>query len=206
MFKYVIFDFDGTIADSSEVFISAWNKLAERNSFTPIQSSDLNDLMKVSIKDRAKMMNFPLYKLPIYVPQMYKLYQQSLHDVTLFDGIKEMLTQLKQKNLEVAIISSNSEEIIHEFLERNNITTVGHVMCSSRIFGKDRLLRRFMKERNLNRDEVIYVGDEHRDLVACRKTGIPMIWVAWGFDAPEAMESTKPDYQVSTPSEILQIL
>lgn len=206
MVKYVVFDFDGTLVDSKDVFISAWNKLADKNSFKQIRSEDLEKIKKLSIKERGRMLDFPMYKMPVFISQFYKLYKESLQDVHLFDGIKEMLHGLEDKGYQMAIISSNSREIIQQFLERNDMTTISDVLCSNRIFGKDQLLKRFMKDKGLEADDIIYVGDEERDILACKKTGIPIIWVSWGYDAFEAIEATNPEYKVYSPEEILEVI
>lgn len=43
------------------------------------------------------------------------------------------------------------------------------------------------------------MGDEHRDIVACKKAGIKVIWVGWGFDAEEVVKAAKPDFMVYEP-------
>ncbi|MGN7400867.1 HAD-IA family hydrolase [Cytobacillus praedii] len=204
--KYVIFDFDGTIADSKIVFISAWNKIAEKYHFEKMKLTELENIKKLTIKERCKMLNFPMYKLPIIIPQLYKLYRQSINDLELFDGIKDVLTELNKKGVNTAIISSNSEENIQLFLKRNNIESVKDIICSSHIFGKDKLLSRFLKLKQLDADEVIYVGDEQRDIIACKKTGIKIIWVEWGYDSIEVVQAEEPDYKASSPAEIMQLI
>nr|WP_057765824.1 HAD-IA family hydrolase [Cytobacillus praedii] len=206
MVKYVIFDFDGTIADSKIVFISAWNKIAEKYHFEKMKLTELENIKKLTIKERCKMLNFPMYKLPIIIPQLYKLYRQSINDLELFDGIKDVLTELNKKGVNTAIISSNSEENIQLFLKRNNIESVKDIICSSHIFGKDKLLSRFLKLKQLDADEVIYVGDEQRDIIACKKTGIKIIWVEWGYDSIEVVQAEEPDYKASSPAEIMQLI
>lgn len=205
MIKYVIFDFDGTIADSKNAFISAWNHLAEKHSFQPLKHEELESLKKMTITQRSKLLNFPMYKLPIVMPEFYTLYRQSIREVTLFEGIKELLTVLNEKGYQTAIISSNSVENIKEFLNSNEIN-VSEIICSSRIFGKDRMIKKFLKSQQLLSSEVIYVGDEHRDIVACKKCNVKIAWVGWGYDGLEVIQSESPDYMIYDPSEILQIV
>ncbi len=206
MLKYVIFDFDGTIADSKMALLSSWNSLAKKHNFKEMKFDEIEILKKLSMKERCKLLNFPMYKLPIIIPQMYKLYRQAIHEVTLFDGVKDLLHELEKKGYKMTIISSNSKENILGFLKSHNIESVTKVLCSSNIFGKDKLIKKFLKDQKLKASEVMYVGDEQRDIVACKKTGVKMIWVGWGYDSIEVIEAEKPEYKVYTPVEILEVI
>lgn len=206
MIKYILFDFDGTLADSKNVFISVWNQLADQYKFKKIHHENLDALRKLSIKERAKQLNFPLYKMPLVIPEIYRLYKKSIKDIVLFDGVKPLLDQLESKGYQIVIISSNSEENIKEFLRENEVNSVKEVLCSSKVFGKDQVIKKFLQRNRLKESEVIYIGDECRDIVACKKIPVKVIWVGWGYDAAELVKLEKPDYMVHTPEEILDIL
>lgn len=204
--KHIIFDFDGTLADSTAVFASAWNTLAQKYKFKGIELKEIDALKKLSISERSKLFDFPMYKLPMILPQFYKLYRQSLNDVHLFEGMKEVLIEIDKRGYKILIISSNSKENILEFLKMNGIHCVADVLCSNRIFGKDKVMKKFLKEANVESSDVIYIGDEQRDIVACKKAGVPIIWVEWGYDAKEVVQNEEPEYIVTTPQEILEII
>lgn len=204
--KHIIFDFDGTLADSTAVFASAWNTLAQKYKFKGIELKEIDTLKKLSISERSKLFDFPMYKLPMILPQFYKLYRQSLNDVHLFAGMKEVLLELDKRGYKILIISSNSKDNIVEFLKINGIHCVTDVLCSNRIFSKDKVMKKFLKESNVSSSEVVYIGDEQRDIVACKKAGIPIIWVEWGYDAIEVIQNEEPEYKVATPDEILEII
>ncbi|KPN95369.1 HAD-IA family hydrolase [Lysinibacillus sp. ZYM-1] len=204
--KYIIFDFDGTLADSTAVFASAWNTLAQKYKFKGIELKEIDTLKKLSISERSKLFDFPMYKLPMILPQFYKLYRQSLNDVHLFEGMKEVLLEIDRRGYKILIISSNSKDNILEFLKMNGIHCVADVLCSNRIFGKDKVMRKFLQESNVSSSDVLYIGDEQRDIIACKKAGIPIIWVEWGYDAIEVIQKEEPEYKVATPEEILEII
>jgi len=204
--QHIIFDFDGTLADSTAVFSSAWNTLAQKYKFKGIELKEIDALKKLSISERSKLFDFPMYKLPMILPQFYKLYRQSLNDVHLFEGMKEVLIEIDKRGYKILIISSNSKENILEFLKMNGIHCVADVLCSNRIFGKDKVMKKFLKEANVESSDVIYIGDEQRDIVACKKAGVPIIWVEWGYDAKEVVQNEEPEYSVTTPQEILEII
>lgn len=204
--KYIIFDFDGTLADSTAVFASAWNTLALKYKFKGIELKEVEALKKLSIAERSKLFDFPMYKLPMILPQFYRLYRQSLNEVHLYDGIKEVLMDIDKRGYKILIISSNSQENILEFLKMNGIQCVSNVLCSNRIFGKDKVIKKFLKDSNITPSDVLYIGDEQRDIVACKKVGVPIIWVGWGYDAIEVVQQEEPEYKVATPQEILNII
>ncbi|MFJ7696939.1 HAD-IA family hydrolase [Lysinibacillus fusiformis] len=204
--KHIIFDFDGTLADSTAVFASAWNTLAQKYKFKGIELKEIDTLKKLSISERSKLFDFPMYKLPMILPQFYKLYRQSLNEVHLFEGMKEVLLEIDKRGYKILIISSNSKDNILEFLKMNGIHCVADVLCSNRIFGKDKVMKKFLKESNVSSSEVVYIGDEQRDIVACKKAGVPIIWVEWGYDASEVIQNEEPEYKVSAPEEILEII
>ncbi len=206
MIKYVVFDFDGTLADSKHIFVSAWNSLADKYNFKKLKQEELDLFQKMTMKERGKKLNFPMYKVPVIIPELYKSFSESLMEISLFPGIKEMLKELETNGYQIAIISSNSEENIKEFLKQKEIENISEVHCSSRIFGKDKMISKFLKSNNLEPTEVIYVGDEERDIIACKKTNVKVIWVNWGYDAEEVVQSVEPDYMVSSPEKILEVV
>jgi phosphoglycolate phosphatase len=203
--QFVVFDFDGTLADSKNVAISVINQLAARHKYKPVSPEALEELRKLTIAERCKMLGWPVYKLPLLAAELYRLYKHSLHEVNLFPGIRELLTELQRNNILVAILSSNSEQNIRTFLQANNLEFVQHVICSNRIFGKDKMLRKFLKTHRLQPENVLYAGDEVRDVVACKKCGIPIAWVSWGFDSRELVQPENPDFIVHSPADILNL-
>lgn len=204
--KYIIFDFDGTLADSTAVLASAWNTIAQKYKFKGIELKEIESLKKLSIAERSKLFDFPMYKLPMILPQFYRLYRQSLNDVHLYNGMKEVLLEIDKRGYKIFIISSNSQENILEFLKMNGIHCVSDVLCSNRIFGKDKVIKKFLKDTSITPSEVLYIGDEQRDIAACKKAGVPIIWVGWGYDSIEVVQQEEPDYKVATPQEILNII
>lgn len=113
--RFILLDFDGTLADSKEVFISVFNQLADLYRFKKIQPEDIGLLNAMPMKERFSYLQVPFYKLPILTSKFLSLYQQSLQEVKLFDGTKELLTALKDHGYNVAIVSSN---------DRKNITRI----------------------------------------------------------------------------------
>lgn len=206
MIKYIIFDFDGTLADSKAVFISVYNDIAQKHNYRQIDLENLQYLRTLTITDRCRYLKVPLYRVPFLAGEFLGLYKKSLDQIKLFEGIKEMLETLKSKDFQLAVISSNAENNIRMFLMNNGITSITQVYCSTSLFGKDELIKGFLKKYVLNKDDVLYIGDEVRDIQACKKAGIKVAWVEWGYELVEMAISAGPDYTVRRPDDIPKLV
>lgn len=143
--KYLIFDFDGTLANSIKALITAWNTIAQKYQLKELEFKDIAVLKKLSLTERSKFLNLPLHKVPVILPQFYQLYHQSLQHIHLFDGIKEVPLELEQKGYHIVIISSHAKDTILAFLNINGIQCVAEVLCSNPFAGKDKVLKKFLK-------------------------------------------------------------
>lgn len=206
MSKYVVFDFDGTLVDSKAVFIAAFNHLADKHRFKRIEPHNIDQLKQLSTLERIRVLKVPFYKIPVLTTEFIHLYKQSLHNVVLVDGMVEVLEQLNNKGYKTAIVSSNAVTSIQSFLQHNNIPYISDIYSSSRVFGKDKVLQKFLKKNKLRSTDVIYVGDEQRDIVACKRTGLRIVWVAWGFETEEVVNGSAPDFTARTPADIVQLI
>lgn len=194
--KWVLFDFDGTLVDSSEAFLHAWNAVAVKYHFKVAKKEHIPLLMTYTMKERAAMYQFPLYKLPIILPTMYKVYRQNMQLVTVKPHMREVIAALKEEGYRLAVLSSNDATNIELFSRTHELDQFEEILTSSKIFGKDAVIKKFLKAHNLAVEDVLYVGDETRDIIACQKVGLPVIAVTWGFDARPLLERAKPSYIV----------
>lgn len=206
LLKYIVFDFDGTLVDSLDIIVTGYNQMAEKYRAKTVEPQDIPRLKGMTIPERARYLNFRLYMFPLAALDIYKLYRQSLRRLRFFAGMRELLIGLHEQGFKLGIISTNSEHNIREFLERNGIDFIDDFHCSNNIFGKDKDIRKFLKVNRIKNTEMIYVGDEARDIVACQKNRVPVIWVSWGYDSLENIQRVKPDYMVDHPEEILSCI
>ncbi len=201
--NHVLFDFDGTIADSEKAALDIMSTLADRHGIRMIAPEEIEKYRKMPIKDRFKQLKLPMRKLPGWAKEYNHLFQESVGLVSPFQGIPEMLSSLYHQGYIISIISSNAENNIRRFLEKHQLDFITDVHCSHHVFSKDRMIKRLLRKWKLQSEDVVYVGDEHRDVVACKKAGVKVIWVRWGFDGHEAVMLENPDFVAEKPSDIL---
>lgn len=199
MIKYIVFDFDGTLADTFDII-----KTIAINEYDA-HDVDFESFKNESTKDFLKSMNIPLWKLPEMVLRVSSKLKNN-KDIKLFPGIIEMLSNLKN-NYKMGIVSSNSKENIIETLKKHNIENLFEFVYSdSSLFGKHLVLKKMCGKNKINPHEVMYVGDEDRDIIAAKKIKIKTIAVTWGFNSKEKLSRENPDYIVDSPMQIIDIV
>jgi phosphoglycolate phosphatase len=132
--------------------------------------------------------------------------EKEMKNIKFFPGVNKFLYDLKDKGYKLAIISSNRVENINKFIEFNKLNIFDFVHGKTDLFGKAGYLEKFLKDYNLKRTEVIYVGDEIRDVEACKKVGIKIIGVSWGLHTIETLKKNGVDYIVKKPVDIFKII
>lgn len=206
MYKYIIFDFDGTIVDSSNVFLHIGNQIAEKYGVNKITSEELKALNNLTVKEKCKKLGIPLYKVPSIAIEMLEHFYHYTDDLILIDGIKDAIMRLKEVGFSLGIISSNATSNIEKFLNSINLNVFDCIYSSPGIFGKHRTINKFLKKTNTENEHVLYIGDESRDIIACKKTKVKMIAVTWGYDSMELLKAHKPDFIACHPLDILDYI
>jgi phosphoglycolate phosphatase-like HAD superfamily hydrolase len=204
-YKYVFFDFDGTLADTEEVNFVIYQKLAEKYNLRNITLDELGHLKKMSAKEIIEYVELKKRYLPFMLKRGKKLLTQDIRNVKLcksdiFDTIK----QLKNMGIKVAVITTNSKTNVKLFLEEHNADYFDFV-ASSTMFGKESKMRKIMKKEKLKSSDVLYVGDEIRDIHAANRAGVDIASVGWGYNTVESLKKNKPQYLIFETKELLDI-
>jgi phosphoglycolate phosphatase-like HAD superfamily hydrolase len=204
--KIIIFDFDGTIADSLEMTIETFNELSEEYGFEKVNLAEVASFRKLTPSQILEKFKISKWKLPVLLKKGKDLFNSKIPFVRPFSGIKETLEKLRTENYTIGILSSNSKENIELFLKNNNINSFSFIHCESNLFGKSKAIKKTLQEQGVKIEEAIYIGDEVRDIEACKKCGIECISVAWGFNDREILEKYNPEYLIDNPEQLLNIL
>lgn len=204
MEKFLMFDFDGTIVNSRDLIIELYNEIAEREHYKKIDTVDIVGLSNISITDRCKRLNIPLHKIPFIALEVRKHYKKGLPNLKIDGPIAALLHRLKKEGFRLGIISSNDKSNIMEFLTNNELDIFECIFSEKNIFGKHHAINKFIKKNKLEIKDMIYIGDEVRDITACKKIGITVIAVTWGYDSLQYLLENSPDYVANNPKEIIE--
>jgi phosphoglycolate phosphatase len=201
-----IFDFDGTIADSMELALAEYNRLAPR---FRTKSVDRNDLARLrTMKARAAMREHGVsfWKLPFLVSSMRAAMHEHVHGLKPIEGVAEVLRALAASGCRCSILSTNSSANIARFLSQHQLELFEHVLGGSSLFGKARALKRLIRRAQLDASRVYYIGDEARDVDAATAAGVRSIAVSWGYADRAALASHSPTHIADQPVDLLRLL
>jgi len=206
MENVLVFDFDGTIVDSKDIGINIYNEIAEEYNFKKIDNSVVSNLSALSIAQKCKVLGIPISKIPFLAYKINEKFKNHILNVKVFDKMKDVLYSLDKSGYSLNIISSNTENTIKAVLQNNDLDIFKNIYSSKNIFGKHTVINSFIKKHKLNKKDILYVGDELRDIEACKKSKIKIISVTWGFDSHDLLLSGNPDFIAKTPADIIEIV
>jgi phosphoglycolate phosphatase len=200
-YEHIIFDFNGTLVNSSELMHEILNGLIQKSRFKCLIAKDFETSQKLPLIKKIKMLIFSIK----YQPRFLRIFNTRLSELEFADGAKAMLTFLNEKEQPFSILSSNSSDMIVQFFQLHGIQ-VGSVFKSQWLLGKKLAIKKFMKQKSCNAENMLYIGDEKRDIEVCNKLGVDIIFVKWGFDAGEDISRYDVKAVVQTPEELIGYL
>ncbi|MGN0548910.1 MAG: HAD family hydrolase [Acutalibacteraceae bacterium] len=213
-FDAVLFDFDGTVADTGEgVF------------FCVRHAIDVHGLEQPSDEEIRKFIGPPmtvsfhtLYPWltdddveSLMVSYREKYAETGLYKYYLYDGMTELLQKLKANGVKTAVASSKPQEALTEIIKVSGIDK--YFDC---IVGADKRYKDSDKAMIVNsaiektgvtdRSRILMVGDRKFDIVGAHKAGIVCAAVLFGYGSREEFVEYKADYIVESCEEIADIV
>ena len=203
MIKSIIFDFDGTIADTLKLTLDCANQVSLKYLNKKLNySKKIRDMKPLEI---IRELGIPIHKVQFYLKETQALLTTKADDIKLFKGMKPLLKKLK-RDYRIGIITTSKSELINSVLQKNNVDLIDFIFSGSSIFGKHAVLQELIKKHGLKKEETVYIGDEIRDVEASKKAGIKVIAVTWGYNARKALETAKADIVVDKPAELIKAI
>jgi phosphoglycolate phosphatase len=191
-YKLVIFDFDGTLADSFPWFISIANSVADAYNFKRIQAHEIETLRGFGAREVIQHLGVPWWKIPFIGRHVHRLAAEQIDQIRLFEGVDQLLQQLAEAGITLALATSNAYENARRVLGPENSARISYYECGTSIFGKRARFERILKRAGVHPHDALCIGDEIRDLEAAAGAGIPFGAVAWGFTHVEALQMLAP--------------
>jgi phosphoglycolate phosphatase len=201
----LIFDFDGTLVNSLDPTLRLANALAPEYGYRAAEPHEIEMLRSSSYRSIAAQLGIKWHKIPLIAARIRRELSSTVAEMGTFDGLPEVLKELRSRGLRFGILTSNARQNVERFLAAQGLTDFDFVTTSASVWGKQHRLKALLRRRGLSTAEVAYVGDEVRDIEATKALGICMIAVGWGYAAEGLLAAHAPDHLVRTPAELLTL-
>lgn len=202
----VIFDFDGTLANSVDLMFKLYNSHVDEFGYLPIARKEFSDLRRMGYPKIMRLKKIKARRLPKIMFTLSQEMHKSMDEVSPYDGIVDVLIKLRKNGYSIGVLTSNQASLVQEFFDKHSFPEFDFVVSEKTIFGKDKALKRIIKRFSLHKNKILYVGDEPRDVTASHKVGVRAIGVTWGLAGREGFETITPDFLVGTPKELLNVI
>ncbi len=205
--KYILFDYDGVIADSLPSVHTTYKQLSKmfHFSYPHRHSKDIHEsnwrifLGTLGLKDKETVEALEL--------EFHKLQKQMQEEVGLCRGIAKVIQELRRQGYALAICSGNYKDIINDRLKKKGIrkyfkAVLDYRDAEYRTKPDPILLDKAMKLLHAKPENTIYIGDMDGDILAARNANLyKVIAVTWGFHSQKRLKGA--DAVVHTPKDLI---
>ena len=191
-YRLVIFDSDGTLADSLPWMRSIFNELATEYGFRRVEDGDEGRYRKLEGHALLRELGLPLWKLPQVLAGMRRRMAACEVPIRMYAGVPEMLERMAGAGPILAVVSSNSAANVKRILGPENVRWITHFLCGASMFGKGAKLRRALRMTAVPPEAAMYIGDEIRDGEAARAAGMAFGAVSWGQHDEPTLRAQNP--------------
>ncbi len=208
--KIIIFDFDGTLADTHRDIAELVNMLRKELGFSPKSIEEITSYIGDGVT-RLLERAIPEYEQPEDLREKFlELYERNPVMYTrLYPHVRETLSELKNRNYELAILTNKPEKLAKKIL---NYFGLAHMF--SIIVGEDTLpvrkpdpgtVKFILDATDFKKEEASMVGDGLNDIKVAKNAGITSVLAAYGYGDTEKLKELEPDFIISDFAELLDI-
>lgn len=212
MFDYILFDLDGTLTDSSEGIVNSYKNVEKKMRLKYSESESIKKFIGPSIhiffQDVHSLDGEMLGKAVTHYREYYTM--RGLYENKLYDGITEMLESISLAGKKIFLVTGKptvyAKEILRHFAIDKYFSGVFGSELGISNQSKEELLQKFLDSENAQADKCLMVGDRMHDIAGAKHHRIKSMAVTYGFGTLKELEGNNPDYIISSPLEILNVL
>ncbi len=209
-YKAIVFDLDGTLTDTLADLKNSVNHALSEFGFPARSLEEIRSFVGNGVR-RLIYLSVP-ENTPDEVSEkcldVFKAYYKdhSCVETKPYDGIIEMLSELKSRGIKTAVVTNKMHEaavdIVKLFFDGLIDVTIGQIDGVAQKPQPDSVFLALQK-LGVSKDNAAYVGDSEVDCMTAQNAGIPCIGVTWGFRDREILENNGAQFIVDMPKQIL---
>ena len=219
MYQYCLFDLDGTLTDSREGITKSVQYALKHYGIDEPDLKKLEKFIGPPLADSfAQFYGFPEKKAweacEVYRERFIPI---GAYENKVYDGVPEMLQQLKEKGVRIALASSKPEVSVRKILDYFDLMQYFDVVVGSAPDGshgsKEEIVERALSELGVQvlskedrYSQCAMIGDRRFDICGAKKHGVTSVGVRFGFADEGELEQAGADYIVDSVKEMEQLL
>ena len=211
-YKYYLFDLDGTLTDPGIGITNSVMHALEKFNIHVSDRKELYPFIGPPLVDSfEKYFGFD-EKQALQAVEYYREYfrEDGIFENVVYEGIPEMLGELKNRGAIVALATSKPYEfsvrILDHFDLHQYFDIVGAATMDGRISRKADVISHLIdKLRENEKSSILMIGDRDQDIDGAKASGLQSAGVLWGHGSREELMDAGADYIVSVPSDIVNI-
>ena len=213
LIKNIIFDFDGTLADTSKLIVATMQKSIQDYGLPYRNEEQIKSTIGIRLEEIPSILWPSIKGLGEPFAAVYRKNFETLKDkipVTLFPGIKETLSRLKKEGFEMSVATSRSHRSVEELTEHLGIRD-----CFVYLLGGDDVkegkpapesINRILSVTGGNSNDTMMVGDMNVDIIMGKNAGVKTCGVTYGNGKAKELEEAGADFIISDFKQLIEIL
>ena len=199
----LIFDFDGTLADSFPLIADALHRYAGSRKPSPEKIQELRGL---PVLQAVRRLGVKPWAIPYSVIAVRREMYARMHEVPIFPGMAGAIKALHDAGHQLFILSSNREQNVRLFLAEHQLEPYFRGVYHCSIFRKGAGVKKIIDAKGLAARSTYYVGNEPADIDDVQAVGIPAVAVTWGGADVRALSKALPAKMVDEPRQLQDFL
>ena len=204
MSDVLIFDYDGVLIDSFDIFMKYFLESCRKFNFDKVKNRE--DFLKIfngNMYENMFKMGLSKEEILRIVLNVKKELLKNQEKIKLFDGIKETLNLISKDNT-LIVVTSNDSEVVDKYFELKDIDVFDEIIGSDKEPSKIKKIE-YIKE-NYSGNNYYYFGDTKGDIIEGKKAGVKTVAVSWGWHSKKELKEENPEYFLDKPEDIVKIL
>ncbi len=211
-YRYYLFDLDGTLTDPGIGITNSVMYALEKFDIHVSDREELYPFIGPPLTDSFRKYYGFTEEQALRAVEYYREYFRAggIFENAVYEGIPEMLGELKKRGATVALATSKpyefSVQILDHFDLRRYFDFVGAATMDGRISKKADVIRNLISELgDADKGSVLMIGDRAQDINGAKANDLHCLGVLWGYGSKEELLGAGADYIASVPSDILRL-
>ena len=204
MSDVLIFDYDGVLIDSLDIFMKHFlDSCRKYNAYQIKDEVDFLSIFNGNMYENMYKLGLSKEEILRIVLNVKKELIKNQKKIGLFDGIKNVLEKLSKNHI-LIVVTSNDTEVVKNFFKTKKISVFDEIVGSDKEPSKIKKIEHIKNKYYGN--SYLYFGDTKGDIIEGKKAGVKTVAVAWGWHNIEELKKEKPDFVLDKPRDILKII